>query len=113
MTNQVTGSAALQGKEIEKLARKYADESGNVRVVVESRYDIMREALQWLLRDHCIVSKDFVKKQRLVIEFDKKQMLEKPTGERMALAGVYQAKLELIEKLFGTDLFKNDTDNEN
>lgn len=32
-------------------------------------------------------------------------MLEKPIGEKIALAGVYQAKLELMDKLFGSDTF--------
>lgn len=54
--------------------------------------------LRWLSKTHCIVSREFVKRERLVIEFDKKQMLEKPIGEKIALAGVYQAKLELYNR---------------
>ena len=34
-------------------------------------------------------------------------MLENPTGERMVLAGVNQAKLELINKLFSESTFEN------
>lgn len=89
-------------EEIRKLAEEY------VAKVYGGDTDFIDEAenvISWLLRTHCIVGKEFVKRQRLVIKYDKKLMLEKPIGEKIALAGVYQAKLELMDKLFGTDTF--------
>ena len=69
MNEQVTGSAALQGKEIERLAREYAefvlDKAGhNNPLAYEVREDIVEDAIstfQWLLRDHCIVKKEKVR----------------------------------------------------
>ncbi len=104
-------------EEITKLAEEYAVEitKGMAKTLDEpscllnetksATEEYITDFMRWLLRTHCIVGKEFVKRQRLVIEHDKKLMLEKPIGEKIALAGVYQAKLELMDKLFGSDTF--------
>lgn len=105
-------------EEITKLAEEYVEEIypheefediGQMDFLRNTAKKNVASFIRWLLRTHCIVGKEFVKRQRLVIEHDKKLMLEKPIGEKIALAGVYQAKLELMDKLFGSDTF-NETD---
>lgn len=100
-------------EEIKKMAHEYGvlmakdiPESNCLKnEVINSTEDYIIQFLQYLCKDYCIVSREFIKRQRLIIEFDKKQMLEKPISEKIALAGVYQAKLELMDKLFGKSLF--------
>lgn len=99
--------------ELQQLARKYAEQNPPADLkdeVLKSNLiglnaEIFEKFLVWLTKTHCIVCRDFVKQQRKIIEFDKKLMLEKTTGERMVLAGVNQAKLELIDKIFGESTF--------
>lgn len=72
MTDQVTGSAALQGKEISKLAREYAEYvNSDMDFVDDAEHDFVigkwtkdvAEVISWLLRDHCIVPKSEVRKE--------------------------------------------------
>lgn len=99
---------------LQQLAREYAEQNPPAdikdevlkRNLIGLNAEIFEKFLIWLTKTHCIVSREFVKRERLVIEFDKKQMLEKPIGEKIALAGVYQAKLELMDKLFGESTFE-------
>lgn len=61
MTEQETGSAALQGKEISRLAREYAEQytyHRDIRIVKEDVEDF----LDWLTQHYCIVKKSEVKK---------------------------------------------------
>ncbi|MBD5382009.1 hypothetical protein [Clavibacter sp.] len=90
-------------EEIKKIARQIAEKltAGDDYYLHEEIRNV-EKALKVLVNDYEIIGKDFIKRQRLIIEFDKKQMLEKPIGEKIALAGVYQAKLELMDKLFGS-----------
>ncbi len=105
----------MTDQELQQLARGYAAklaEDANLPNCLKNETLEMNQAylldfLRWLTKTHCIVSRDFIKQQRKVIEFDKKLMLENPTGERMVLAGVNQAKLELINKLFSESTFEN------
>ncbi len=106
----------MTDQKLQQLAREYANKhltSGCFNVNGEPRVDVRDLAyfyetlLSDIAKTHCIVSRKSVKTQWLIIEHDKKQMLEKsnPIGEQVALAGVYQAKLELIDKLFGESTF--------
>lgn len=93
----------MDKEEIKKLARLIAEENynctGNEKGITLMAMEY-ESVLNRIAKDFYVVSKDFINRQRLIIEFDKKTMLEKPIGEKMALAGVYQAKLELMDKLF-------------
>ena len=116
MTDNVTGSAALQGKEISKLAREYAEDymrtnapevslSDNLTNEIEKQ---VKPVLQWLLRDHCIVNKEKVKNHyteakvrhdiytnATCINTLESQMLDHSKG-----------RIYTLTELFGADLFK-------
>ena len=91
----------MTNEAIEKLAREYAEYCGNGKVVVESRYDIMSEALRWLLRTHCIDSKE-----KIMDEYEGWRQFLGTKDEEMAMAGMWQ-----IRELFGSDLSFDDNDN--
>ena len=86
--------AALHSKEIKKYATLALNEwcTKNDQIIepwhdaIQDLQHIAIEIIQQLSRDYCIVSREFVKRLRLIIELDKKQMLEKPIGEKIALA---------------------------
>lgn len=104
-------------KEIEDLATqmalevypKEADEDlGQMQFIRNTFVRNATECIKKLQNNFAIISKDFIKRQRLIVEHDKKLMLEKPKpiGEQVALAGIYQAKLEVMDKIFGEDFFE-------
>lgn len=106
-------------KEIEDLATKMAlevypkepgEDLGQMQFLRDTFIRNATECIKKLQSDFAIISKEFVKRQRLTIEYDKKTMMEKPDGARMALAGVYQSNIELIDKIFGKD-FLSTSDN--
>ena len=109
-TPEVTGSAALHSKEIKKIAKEYALKHSSAYVTASLIESIINGFTEWLSKDNCIVSREFIKRQRLIVEHHKKMMLEMPNpiGEQIALAGVYQAKLELMDNLFGSSLFEEE-----
>lgn len=84
----------MNEEELSKLAREYAEACGNGSVVIESRYDIMTEVLQFILRDHCIVKKSDVKREHV------------EALKRCKNQDHYDGACEVISNLFGTDLFK-------
>ena len=103
---EITKLAVEYAEEVTKDMAKTLDESSCLlNETKRATKEYITDFMQWLFRTHCIVGKEFVKRQRLVIEYDKKLMLEKPIGEKIALAGVYQAKLELMDNLFAPDTF--------
>lgn len=111
MNEQVTGSAALQGKEISKLAREYAefviDKTGHNPLAYEVREDIVEDAVntfKWLLRDHCIVNKSHLKHVCKMIKDDLK--CHEPICETVTISDLAEEQRALIVELFGTDLFK-------
>ena len=108
---EVTGLPLAQ-QEIKKMAREYALNHSSKYISADLIEDIINGFTKQMSNYYYFIGKSFIREQRLIIEFDKKQMLERPNpiGEQFALAGVYQAKLELINKLFGTDLFTEKKD---
>ena len=97
-------------KEIEDLTTKMAlevypkepgEDLGQMQFLRDTFIRNATACIKKLQSDFAIISKEFVKRQRLIIEYDRKTMMEKPDGARIALAGVYQSNLELIDKLFG------------
>ena len=69
MTDQVTGSAALQGKEIERLAREIAEQDTRCEIpevheaAVKLNAELIKRILHKVLRTHCIVEKEKVIKE--------------------------------------------------
>lgn len=98
-------------KEIEDLATKMAmevypqepdEDLGQMGFLRDTFVRNAKECIRILQSNFAIISKDFVNRQRQIILHDKKMMMENnPDGTRMALAGLYQAELELMDKLFG------------
>lgn len=82
---------AEQSNRLIELAREYAEACGNGSVVVENRYDIMTEVLQFILRDHCIVRKNEVEKEIDVNEFFEfgSEHSEKATGALTTLRNLF------------------------
>lgn len=102
-------------KEIEDLATQMAlevypkepdEDLGQMQFIRNTFIRNATDCIQKLQSNFAIVGKEFVKRQRLTIEHDKKIMMDKPDGARMALAGLYQAELELMDKIFGKDFFE-------
>lgn len=101
-------------KEIEDLATKMAmevypqdtnEDLGQMRFLRDTFMRNAKECINILQSNFAIVSKDFINRQRQIIQHDKKMMTDNnPDGARMALAGLYQAELELMDKLFGNDI---------
>ena len=93
-------------EEIKKIAEEYAELTDGSPADKAYIRAIAQCFTEWLSKNFYIVSREFIKRQRLIVEHDKKMMLEKqnPIGEQIALAGVYQAKLELIDTFFGKSL---------
>lgn len=71
-------------EEIRKMAVEYAKDAtkadagdpdlsaSDLNGIKRDLAEYVEEVIRWLLRTHCIVGKEFVKRQRLVIEYDKK-----------------------------------------
>ncbi len=102
-------------KEIEDLVTKMATEVypqepnedlGQMGFLRDTFVRNAKECINILQSNFAIISKDFINRQRLIIQHDKKMMTDNnPDGARMVLAGLYQAELELMDKLFGNDFF--------
>lgn len=102
----------MTDKEIEKLAREYAEGQTPSPIQQSRLAEDTAHVIRFILRTHCIVSKDAPLAERLT-DAEKKKIIGFYNGETFGELDFIEliSTRRILTNLFGSELFKDD-DNE-